>query len=322
MHEVDTAIDSLDVKTLRLLATMLETASVTRTAERLSMSQPAASRALERLRHVLRDPILVRTRKGYSLTSRAAALAPRVGEMLATIEAVFAPAVFDAASTTRVFRIGSTDYGAATVIADVASHFARDAPRAQIDVSPFDVDTLKKLEDGELDLALYADVALPPDFHFRHLFVDTYACIMRSGHPVAKRKLRKNIVKELSGYPQAVLMFTQGSRLVPDGVLADLGVEAPIAFRTPHFMSAPWMIARTDVVMCVPLRIARRMAKVADLLVLPLAASVASFSYRLIWHERTHRDAAMEWMRRLLKNAEISARSSPTSSGHSPRAKC
>ena len=301
MREVDAAINGLDVKTLRLLATLLETASVTRTAERLSMSQPAASRALERLRHVLRDPVLVRTRKGYSLTARAADLAPRVAEMLAMIEAVFAPAIFDPASSARVFRMGSTDYGAATVIADVASSFAIDAPHAQIDVSPFDVDTLKRLENGELDLALYSDIALPPDFHFRNLFVDTYACIMRSAHPVAKRKLGKNIAKELSGYPQAVLMFTQGNRLVPDNVLSSLGVEAPIAFRTPHFMSAPWMIARTDVVMCVPLRIARRMANVADLFVIPLAASVASFSYRLIWHERTHRDSSVEWLRGLVK---------------------
>ena len=135
--------------------------------------------------------------------------------------------------------------------------------------------------------------------------MDSYACIMRSGHPVAKRKLRKNIAKELSGFPQAVLMFTQGNRLVPDGVLADLGVEAPIAFRTPHFMSAPWMIARTDVVMCVPLRIARRMASVADLLVLPLPESLASFSYRLIWHERTHRDPAVEWLRLLVKSVGL-----------------
>jgi len=304
MREVDAEINNLDVKTLRLLATMLETASVTRTAERLSMSQPAASRALDRLRRVLHDPVLVRTRKGYSLTARAATLAPRVAEMLAMIEAVFAPALFDPASTTRVFRMGSTDYGAATVIADVASRFASDAPHAQIDVSPFDVDTLKRLENGELDVALYSDIALPPDFHFCNLFVDTYACIMRSAHPAARRKLGKNIAKALSGYPQAVLMFTEGNRLVPDLVLSDLGVEAPIAFRTPHFMSAPWMIARTDVVMCVPLRVARRMASLADLLVLPLAASVASFSYRLIWHERTHRDSAVAWLRDIVKKAQ------------------
>ena len=302
MHEAHAGVDSLDVKTLRLLASILETASVTQTAEHLSMSQPAASRALGRLRRVLRDPVLVRTRKGYSLTSHAALLRPRVTEILASIDAVFSPPVFDPASTERVFRVGSTDYGAATVIADMMPRFVRSAPLAQIDVSPFHVDTLKKVESGELDVALYTDVALPLDFHFRHLFFDTYACIMRSGHPLAKKKLGKNVAKELSRYPQAVLMFTEGNRLVADGVLSEFGVVAPVVLRTPHFTSAPLILASTDVVMGVPLRIAQRMASAAGLLVHVLPASVASFPYRVIWHERTHRDPACKWLRRLLRD--------------------
>jgi len=303
MRETHDELGHLDVKTLRLLATILETASVTRTAERLSISQPAASRALERLRRALRDPVLVRTRKGYGLTSTATSLVPRVAEMLATIETVFARVPFDPASAARVFHVASTDYGAFTVIADVAPRFAAEAPRAQIDVSPFDGDTLRKVESGELDVALYADIDLPSDFHFRNLFVDTYACIMRSGHPLAKKMPVKKMIKEFSHYPQAVMMYTEGNRLVPDGVLSGMGVDAPIAFRTPHFMSAPWMIAHTDVVMCVPLRIARRMAGVANLFVLPLPASSALFSYRIIWHERTHRDPAGQWLRRLVRES-------------------
>ena len=86
MHQVDTAyFQTLDFKTLLLLAKLLETASVTRTAEAMSMSQPAASRSVERLRKAVGDPLLVRARKGYALTTRAEELRPLLEQALSGI---------------------------------------------------------------------------------------------------------------------------------------------------------------------------------------------------------------------------------------------
>lgn len=64
MREADAALDHLDLRSLRLLAAVLEHRSVTRAGERLGLSQPAASRAVAHLRRALGDPLLVRAGVG------------------------------------------------------------------------------------------------------------------------------------------------------------------------------------------------------------------------------------------------------------------
>ena len=70
--------------------------------------------------------------------------------------------------------------------------------------------------------------------------------------------------------------------------------------RTPYFLSTPWIIAETDLVICVPRRAAEKLAKVAGLEVLLLPNS-PSFCFRLIWHERMHRDLGLQWIRNLIR---------------------
>lgn len=298
MHQVDVAaLDHLDVKTLRMLSALLDTASVTRSGETLGLSQPAASRAVERLRRALGDTLLARTSKGYVLTARAEALKPLVVEALAALARVCEQGVFDPATTRRTFRIASTDYGSVTVLSHWAARVAQAAPGICLDVLPFGPGTLSNLENGRLDCALYADAELPPDFHYRELFRDDYACLARRGHPGLEASSGKTILTAIAACRQAVVMYPDGGQMRPDDVLQMLGVSpAPASLRTPYFMSAPWVIAETDLVMCAPRRVAERLATLTNLQVIPLPGS-PSFGYRLIWHERSHLDPGLKWLR-------------------------
>lgn len=299
MHQADARLDQIDLKTLRMLAALLDTASVTQSGEVLGLSQPAASRAVARLRRALGDPLLVRTSKGYALTARAEALKPRVADALAALGRMFEGDGFHPASARRTFRIAATDYGSVTVLSRLAAQVAREAPGVCLDVVSFGPNTFSDLESGALDCALDADADLPPDFHYRELFRDDYACLFRRGHPCLSKK--GDILKRIGASPQAIMMYPEGDRMRPDEVLRELGVmPAATTLRTPYFMSTPWIIAETDLVMCVPRRVAERLASVARLQVLPLPNS-PSFSYRMIWHERVHRDLGMRWIRNLIR---------------------
>jgi DNA-binding transcriptional LysR family regulator len=299
MHEPDARLDHLDLKTLRLLAALLETASVTGSGEVLGLSQPAASRAVDRLRRALGDPLLVRTSKGYALTARAAALKPLVADALAALVRVFDGEEFTPATARRTFRIASTDYGAVTVLGQLAASVAREAPGVCLDVVPWGATTFADLESGALDCALDADADLPPDFHCRALFRDDYACLVRRGHPCLSKN--GSVLDRVAASPQAIVMYPKGGRLLPDEVLGELGVvPAMTALRTPYFMSTPWMIAESDLVMCVPRRVAERLAGVAGLEVVRLPRS-PSFSYYVIWHERVHRDLGVRWLTKLAR---------------------
>ncbi|MEK9279975.1 MULTISPECIES: LysR family transcriptional regulator [unclassified Bradyrhizobium] len=299
MREPDAQLDQIDLKTLRMLAALLDTASVTQSGEMLGLSQPAASRAVARLRRALGDPLLVRTSKGYALTARAEALKPRVADALAAIGLMFEGGGFDPATARRTFRIAATDYGSVTVLGRLAAQVARDAPRVCLDVVPFGSNTFSDLESGGLDCALDADEDLPPDFHYRELFRDDYACLARRGHPALSK--RGNILERIAASPQAIMMYPEGNRLLPDEVLRELGVVPTMTtLRTPYFLSIPWIIAETDLVICVPRRAAERLASIAGLEVRPLPNS-PSISFRLIWHERMHRDPGMRWIRSLIR---------------------
>lgn len=306
MRQVDVAaLDHLDVKTIRMLAALLETASVTRSGETLGLSQPAASRAVERLRRALSDPLLARTSKGYVLTARAEALKPLVVEALAALARVCEQGVFDPATTRRTFRIASTDYGSVTVLSHWAARVAQAAPGVCLDVLPFGPGTLSDLENGLVDCALYADAELPPDFHYRELFRDDYACLVRRGHPGLEASSGNTILTAIAACRQAVVMYPDGGQMRPDDVLQVLGVaQAPASLRTPYFMSMPWLIAETDLVMCAPRRVAERLATVTNLQVIPLPGS-PSFGYRLIWHERSHLDPGLTWLRDISRMTRI-----------------
>jgi DNA-binding transcriptional LysR family regulator len=124
----DPRLDALDLGSLRLLGLLLETLSVTRSAERLGVSQPTASRGLARLRAALGDELLVRARGGYALTPRAERLRPLVADASAALERVFAPARFDPGTSAVRFRVAANDHGALTVLAPALARLGHRAP--------------------------------------------------------------------------------------------------------------------------------------------------------------------------------------------------
>ena len=57
---------SLDLNLLVALDALLREANVSRAAMRVGLSQPAVSHALQRLRDMLGDPLLVRAARGWN----------------------------------------------------------------------------------------------------------------------------------------------------------------------------------------------------------------------------------------------------------------
>lgn len=294
-------IEQLDLNLLKLLDALLASRSVTHAAERLGIGQPAASRALARLRKALDDPLLVRGTGGYRLTPHAEQLRPAVSSALCAIDRVFAPAAFDPMTSERSFTIASTDYGTLSVLQDAAPAILRSAPRARLDVVAWDEHTLAALADAQIDLALYADDPLPLAYSYQRLFAETFTCLYRRGHPVDQRARRGSIaarLRALGSFPQAVIAYPSGRITQFDDVLGQLGLpHERIALSLPYFLAAPGIVAKSDLVLIAPTRVAERLAPVASLQSLPFPIKSFGFEYRMVWHERMHRDLAHRWLR-------------------------
>lgn len=294
-------IAELDLNLLKLLDALLDARGVTLASERLGIGQPAASRALARLRKVLSDPLLVRAQGGYQLTPRAENLRPQVALALRALDQVFAPAHFDPAATTRRFRIAATDYGSLAVLNQAAPALLRHAPAARLDVLPWSESTLDALADADIDLALYADDPLPPAYAWRRLFTETFTCLYRRGHPIgqcARVGSTKSRLKALGSYPQAVIAYPAGRITQYDDLFGQLDMpHERIALSLPYFLAAPWIIAGSDLVLVVPTRVAACLAAAAGLDSVALPTRAAGFEYRMVWHERMHRDLGHHWLR-------------------------
>lgn len=301
MQKADARLDDLDLRDLRMLSFLIETRSVTRTAERLGLSQPAASRALEKLRRALDDRIIVRSGSEGVLTPRGRAISEQLPAVLGGLNLLFEPDAFDPSSVRSVVPIAATDYGATVVIGPLAAHLSTVAPGLSLDVTEFDSRTFDKLAMGSLDLALYADRDTPADFGSADLFRETYACLARPDHPAFAASVGDALLERLADAPRAVMLFPDGRRRLSDDVLTDLLGKPPrqISFQTPYFFSAPSAVAASDMVMCLPARAANLLARIHGLSVVPLPDGIG-FTYRLVWHKRCQNSRQHRWLRETL----------------------
>ena len=292
-----THVDDLDFRSLRFLAVLLETASITRAGEAFGLSQPASSRATERLRRALGDPLIVRGSGGYVLTQRAEALKPFVTIAQNGVDAVFAPDQFEPRTSTRLFRIATTDYGALTVLADATRHISQAAPGVGIEIASWSEATLERLENGALDAALYPEADLPQDFHFKSLFRDDYVLVADESHlPQGRLSFERFLNRR-----RIVMLYPDGRLTLSDDVLGDFGAPSSlIVLKTPYFTSAMWALPGSDLVAVLPRRVADRLASVTSLRLISVPENVSPFNYRLIWHARAHRDPGHRWLRDMM----------------------
>ena len=84
-------IKALDLNLLKALDALIDEGSVTRAAQRLSLTQPAVSGMLTRLREYFDDPLFVRAQRGMVPTLRALELAGPVKHILEEIARVLTP---------------------------------------------------------------------------------------------------------------------------------------------------------------------------------------------------------------------------------------
>src|SRR5258705_13787267 len=97
-----THVSGVALNLLPLPDALLTERHVTRAAEAVGLSQPAASRALGRLRLLFGDPLLVRSGRGFALTPRAEALRDPVRRALGLVEgAVTTPSPLTPAAARR-----------------------------------------------------------------------------------------------------------------------------------------------------------------------------------------------------------------------------
>ncbi|RJF78619.1 LysR family transcriptional regulator [Rhodopseudomonas palustris] len=301
----DENLHRIDLNLLVVLRTLLETRSVTKTAQQTGMSQPAVSRALAKLREVFGDALLVKAGTVMRPTVRGSQLLEPVQKALAGIADVLAerPA-FDPLRSERVFRIATTDYGATVILPRLAGLLGVEAPRASVEIVPVDGQTFKTLGETDVDLALYSDNPVPPHLHARDLFRETFACLLRAGHPaIADAEQGRISLDDYVAASHILVSIVGGGPGTVDNALAVLGRSRHVAMRIPYFATAALLAASSDLVLTIPRRAAENFSDDSRLCVVEPPLQLPNFGYRMVWHERVHAEPDHAWLRRLVLRA-------------------
>lgn len=289
----------LDLNLLRAFDAIATEGSVTVAGERIGLSQPAMSNALARLRTLFGDPLFVRTPRGMRPTPFAQQLAQPVREALRLVQtALQQQAGFEPGSSSNTFRFWMSDIGEMVFLPGLLERVKHDAPGVRIEVVRIPIkDVHAALEAGELDLAVGFMPGLTTGTRRQPLFREHYVCMLRADHPVIGAKISAKQFREASHV--LVSYVGTGHQVIEETFIAE-GLGERIAVRVPHFLVVPMILARTDLIVIVPSRVAAIFAQPGNFKVLKLPMDMPSFEVRLHWHERFHQDPANRWLRQVM----------------------
>ncbi len=292
-------LSSIDLNLLIAFDTLMSTRNVTRAAEQLKVTQPAMSNILRRLRETLQDPVLVRTKEGMLPTRRALELIGPVRAGLGHLQsALHSTGGFDPALSTDTIRIATEDYCEFVLFPQIAERLCREAPGLKVQIRPISGRLpIRALQTGEVDLVVSPMFDTSTGMHCRKLFKEDFACLLRKGHPAVKKRIS---LRRYASLKHVLVSPSGGTKSYIDDMLAERGMHREVALTTPHFLAAPFIVARSDYVLTALTRVAEAFAQQAPLSIYPSPLSIPKFWVHMTWHELNNEAPKHRWFRQLV----------------------
>jgi DNA-binding transcriptional LysR family regulator len=295
---------TLDLNLLRVLDAVMAEGSLTRAASALSMTQPAVSHALKRLREALGQELFVRTAHGMRPTAQAEVLWPQVREALARLRSALAPGDFDPQRDPVQMCIAMADATAALLAPALVEGFARQGAQASLRVQPLTTrDPRRLLDSGEVDLAvgffpeaLTAIVAQGRDSHLLHarLYATRYVCVMRRGHPLAAAPMTLDTYCEAN---HLLVSFSGRPHGYVDHALAALGRQRRVMLTVNQFFTAGRVVAASDLLTVLPEGFVPATGFSQELIIRELPLALPPVFVEMLWHLRNENAPAHRWLR-------------------------
>jgi DNA-binding transcriptional LysR family regulator len=290
----------LDLNLLVTLDALLAEHNVTRAAKRLHFSQPSISVHLAKLRDIFGDPLLLPGPRGMRPTARADALREPLRQALEALERAVAPVqAFDPKAATQTWRVAASDYGESTIVLPAIAGLRDASPGSRLAVVELAPSRIaRQAEQGDIDLAFHTSEGSPPGLRRRVLFAERYVLAGRAGHP---RLARRPTLAQFCRLDHVIVSPDGGGfRGVTDDALAAVGATRRVALSVPHFLFVLSVLASTDLVAMVPERLVRNSGA---LRVVEAPVDVPGYEMAMLWHERSHRDPAHQWLREQVAGA-------------------
>ncbi|MDP9996194.1 DNA-binding transcriptional LysR family regulator [Variovorax boronicumulans] len=291
-------MSKLDLEWLAVFDEVYKTGNVSKAAERLGMAQAAASTALNKLRAHFDDRLFTRTAQGMQPTPHAERIYPNLREVLAQLaQAQGNRSSFEPAEAQRRFRICMTDISEVVLLPGLLDHLRHVAPGVHIETEIISTNSGRRLQDGEVDLAVGFMPQLDAGFYQQTLFMQNFVCLAAQNHPrIGARLARKRFEAEA----HAVVSTSGTGHAIVDTTIARLGLKRDVVVRLSSFLSVARIVAHTELLVVVPRILGKVLATQEPVKLLELPFALPDYAVKQHWHERFHADPGNAWLRRTL----------------------
>ncbi|MDB5963734.1 MAG: LysR family transcriptional regulator [Polaromonas sp.] len=292
----------LDLNLLRVLAAIYRSGSVTLAGKALSLSQPATSNALARLREYFEDDLFVRAPTGLKPTRLCEQMAPAVlAQLLALETLVTGHEEFDPATSAMHWQLSLSDLGEILFLPGLAGALRSEAPGARLsNISVAADDVAAALESRDIDFAIGILQPRHGGIRTELLFREHYVAVAAPHwRPASGRSGRALTARQLAEASFVVAAPTATFHGSVEQMLTRMKLQDRIVLRARHFGALPELALTSDLLSIVPEMYARNLSQRHDFRIWELPGA-PSYEVRLVWHGSTDRDPAQRWMRSLV----------------------
>lgn len=301
---------TLDLNLLRVFDEVMAERSLTRAARNLSLTQPAVSNALRRLRDTLGDELVRRSGQGMEPTPRALVLWPSVRDALRQLQESLVPQHFVPMEADNSFVLAMADATAAALAPGLVDIVEAEAPGVSLRIVPLSTRDPRKLLDDETvelavgyfpavvaDLTARAQVGKAVAFAYQRLYEGEYVCVMRKGHALATGPFTLNrfcaarhLLVSFSGRPFGFI----------DQALATLKRERRVVLTVNQFFTAGRVVSSSNLLTVLPRHFIAETGIEDALAWRSLPFEVPAVHVDALWHSRMEPSSAHRWLRQAL----------------------
>lgn len=294
---------SVDLNLLASFDALMIEGNLTRASDRIGLSQPAMSAALQRLRLTFHDELFVRSRQGMIPTPRAIAIYPPIRDALELIRGTllqgddFAPKTAE-----RNFSVAADNYFESVALGPLMSMLQQSGAGLSLDTLPLEQDSISRLQ--RMDVDLVVDYVKPESdaVQAQQISAEQLVVIARKSHPrLAGFKGHKLSLDQYLAEEHVFLPLRSRERSQLELALGGREFPRKRAAQVQNFCSMLPVVAATDYLAVMPARLYGLYAKAFDLRWFHFPVDIAPIPIWMMWANSLQNDSGHRWFRGMVK---------------------
>lgn len=297
-------LSRIGFKHLMVLHVMLDTGSVTNTADILSVTPSSVSKVLSQLKVALSDELFLRNEGKLQPTPYAMQIAPAVNSMLASMNHLLTEEQFNPARFTGKFCFSMRESTLEVFASSLGKLTIDAAPNAQLQITTKARYGFQALHSGLIDFILLPHgINQKPihnkDLSWESILSDQLICLMRPEHPLASEELNQQV------YFQAGHIDVLDSELTPsllDIITEQNHQQRQTKIAVADYGSAATLCRQADLIMTCSKAWAEVSLQAKNLVQKPLPFASKELAYSLVWNRTSTNGHTISWLVNYLQN--------------------